>query len=45
MNVARLGGLHVLVNHAGITMFTPIDELTVEDFDLMAINLRGTFLL
>ena len=43
--VARFGGIHVLVNYAGITMFKPIDQLTVEDFDLtMAINVRGTFL-
>jgi NAD(P)-dependent dehydrogenase (short-subunit alcohol dehydrogenase family) len=43
--VGRFGGVHVLVNYAGINMFKPIEQLTVEDFDLtMAINVRGTFL-
>jgi NAD(P)-dependent dehydrogenase (short-subunit alcohol dehydrogenase family) len=43
--VERLGALHVLVNFAGINMFKPLHELTVEDYDLaMAINARGTFL-
>jgi NAD(P)-dependent dehydrogenase (short-subunit alcohol dehydrogenase family) len=43
--VGRFGGVHVLVNYAGINMFRPIEQLTVEDFDLaMGINVRGTFL-
>jgi len=43
--VDRFGGVHVLVNYAGINMFKPIEQLTVEDFDLtIAINVRGTFL-
>jgi NAD(P)-dependent dehydrogenase (short-subunit alcohol dehydrogenase family) len=43
--VERFGGVHVLVNYAGINMFKPIEQLTVEDFDLtIAINVRGTFL-
>lgn len=41
----RFGAMHVLVNSAGISMFKPLDELTIEDFDLtMAVNVRGTFL-
>ncbi len=43
--VARFGAVHVLVNYAGINMFKPIEELTIDDFDLaMGINVRGTFL-
>jgi NAD(P)-dependent dehydrogenase (short-subunit alcohol dehydrogenase family) len=43
--VDRFGGVHVLVSDAGINMFKPIEQLTVEDFDLTtAINVRGTFL-
>lgn len=43
--IAAFGRVDVLVNGAGIFHRTPIDELTVEEWDqLMAINLRGTFL-
>jgi 3-oxoacyl-[acyl-carrier protein] reductase len=43
--VAAFGRVDVLVNGAGIFHRTPIDELTVEEWDqLMAINLKGTFL-
>lgn len=43
--IERFGGVDVLVNFAGIVIFRPIDELTVEDFDAtMAINVKGTFL-
>jgi NAD(P)-dependent dehydrogenase (short-subunit alcohol dehydrogenase family) len=43
--VDRFGALHVLVNYAGVNMFKPLDDLTVEDFDFtMAVNVRGTFL-
>lgn len=43
--IDRFGAVHVLVNSAGMSMFKPLDELTVEDFDLtMAVNVRGTFL-
>jgi NAD(P)-dependent dehydrogenase (short-subunit alcohol dehydrogenase family) len=39
------GGVHVLVNFAGVVLFKPIEEFTVEDFDLvMRVNVRGTFL-
>jgi 3alpha(or 20beta)-hydroxysteroid dehydrogenase len=38
------GGLHVLVNNAGITRRSPIHELTLENFDTMLkVNLYGTF--
>lgn len=36
----------VLVNNAGIGLFAPIEEVTVEDFDAtIATNFRGTFFL
>jgi 3-oxoacyl-[acyl-carrier protein] reductase len=39
------GHLDVLVNSAGICRLTPIDELSVEEWDLMMdVNLKGTFL-
>jgi 3-oxoacyl-[acyl-carrier protein] reductase len=41
----RLGGLDILVNCAGVLFEKPLLETTAADFDrLMAINLRGTFL-
>lgn len=43
--VDHFGGVQILVNYAGINMFKPIEELTLDDFDLaMAINVRGTFI-
>ena len=43
--LAAFGQVDVLVNGAGIFHRTPIDELTVREWDqLMAINLRGVFL-
>ncbi len=43
--LAAFGRVDVLVNGAGIFHRTPIDDLTVEEWDqLMAINLKGTFL-
>jgi NAD(P)-dependent dehydrogenase (short-subunit alcohol dehydrogenase family) len=39
------GKLNVLVNNAGITMRTSIEETTEEDWDLiMAVNVKGVFL-
>src|SRR5215468_9390403 len=41
----RLGGLDILVNCAGVLFEKPLLDTTVAEFDrLMAINLRGTFL-
>lgn len=41
----RFGRVDVLANFAGISMFKPIEELTIDDFDrVIAINVRGTFL-
>lgn len=43
--VDTYGRLDVLVNNAGITIFKPMLEATVEDWDkLMNIDLRGVFL-
>ncbi|WP_243735353.1 SDR family NAD(P)-dependent oxidoreductase [Paenibacillus turpanensis] len=45
LTVSELGGLHVLVNNAGIGKGAPALELAAEDFDrVIAVNLRGTFL-
>lgn len=41
---ASLGGLHILVNNAGIGLYKPLSELTIEDFDLIAaVNVRAVF--
>ena len=43
--VARLGGLDVLVNNAGITRDASLKKMTVEDFDaVITVHLRGTWL-
>jgi 3-oxoacyl-[acyl-carrier protein] reductase len=43
--VARLNGLDVLVNNAGILIEKPLLETTAADFDrLIGVNLRGAFL-
>jgi 3-oxoacyl-[acyl-carrier protein] reductase len=40
------GDLDVLVNNAGVGVFKPLTELSVEDFDrVMATNVRGTMLM
>lgn len=42
--VKELGGIDIWVNNAGIPSFTPLLELTEEDWDnVMAVNLRGLF--
>ncbi len=41
---AELGGLDILVNNAGIGVFSPIDQIKLEDFDhIWAINVRAVF--
>lgn len=43
--VETFGGVHVLANFAGVVLFKPIEDFTVEDFDfVMRVNVRGTFL-
>lgn len=43
--VEKLGGLHIVVNNAGIERQAPLLECTQEQWDeVMAVNLRGTFL-
>lgn len=43
--VETLGGLHILVNNAGIFPITPVARITEEEWDrVMAINLKGVFL-
>lgn len=42
--VQELGGLDILVNNAGVGVFSPIEELPIEEFDRMLnINVRGLF--
>ncbi|GAB6985821.1 SDR family NAD(P)-dependent oxidoreductase [Nocardioides pyridinolyticus] len=44
--VAELGGIHVLVNNAGITRDNLLFKMTEEDWDLvMGVHLRGAFLM
>jgi glucose 1-dehydrogenase len=44
--VAELGGIHVLVNNAGLSTSKPALELTGEDFDLLfAVDVKAAFLL
>ena len=43
--VERFGRIDYLINNAGISKFTPFDELTVEGWDqVLNVNLRGAFL-
>jgi NAD(P)-dependent dehydrogenase (short-subunit alcohol dehydrogenase family) len=43
---AEFGGLDVLVNNAGTDVTTPVDELSVEDWDrILDVNLRGAFVM
>jgi NAD(P)-dependent dehydrogenase (short-subunit alcohol dehydrogenase family) len=43
--VDALGGLHILVNNAGVNKRGPIEELSEEDFDsVIAANLKGPWL-
>jgi len=42
----ELGGLHILVNNAGITRDNLLFKMTLEDWDsVMAVHLRGAFLM
>jgi 3-oxoacyl-[acyl-carrier protein] reductase len=42
--LAELGGLHVVVNNAGVTRDTLLLRMSEEDFDrVLAVNLKGTF--
>lgn len=44
--VAELGPPTVLVNNAGITSDNPLDEMTLDDWDIVVdVNLRGPFLM
>ena len=44
--VASFGGLHILVNNAGICPLRPFEEITLEEWNrVLAINLTGAFLL
>jgi 3-oxoacyl-[acyl-carrier protein] reductase len=44
--VAELGGLHILVNNAGVTRDNLLFKMSDEDWDtVMAVHLRGAFLM
>jgi 3-oxoacyl-[acyl-carrier protein] reductase len=44
--VAELGGIHILVNNAGITRDNLLFKMTEEDWDLvMGVHLKGAFLM
>jgi 3-oxoacyl-[acyl-carrier protein] reductase len=44
--VGHFGGLHILVNNAGISPLRPFDEITLEEWNrVIAINLTGAFLM
>ena len=43
--VSKMGGIHILVNNAGIYPRKPLAEMSGSDFDdVLAVNLLGTFL-
>jgi 3-oxoacyl-[acyl-carrier protein] reductase len=42
--VKSFGGLDVLVNNAGIAIFKPLEELSLDEFDrIVAVNVRAVF--
>jgi len=42
--VNAFDGLHVLVNNAGIAIFKPLNELSLDEFDrIVAVNVRAVF--
>ena len=45
ITVQKLGGIHLLVNNAGVILRKPAEEISEEEWDkVIEINLRGTFL-
>jgi len=43
-SVAELGGLHILVNNAGVTSGSPFEDLAEEDWDrVVDVNLKGVY--
>ena len=43
--VKSFGGLDVLVSNAGIAIFKPLDELSLDEFDrIVAVNIRAVFI-
>jgi short-subunit dehydrogenase len=39
------GGIDILINNAGMAVYAPLDDLTIEDYDrMMNTNMRSTFL-
>jgi len=44
--VEQFGGLHILVNNAGISPLCPIEDISLQDWErVLAINLTGPFLM
>jgi NAD(P)-dependent dehydrogenase (short-subunit alcohol dehydrogenase family) len=43
--VDRFGQVDIVLNGAGLNLFKPIEQITLDDYDrTMAVNIRGTFL-
>lgn len=44
--IEAFGECNVLVNNAGVALFKPVEEITLEEFEIvMGVNVRGTFLM
>ncbi|MFI3278038.1 MAG: SDR family oxidoreductase [Rikenellaceae bacterium] len=42
--ISKFGGIDVIINNAGVSKFTPITEIEIEEFDkIIATNLRPVF--
>jgi len=43
--VDRLGGLNIVINNAGVALFKPLDDITVEELEhIFKVNVNGTFI-
>ena len=43
--VDRLGDLNIVINNAGVALFKPLDDITIEELEhIMKVNVSGTFI-